>query len=92
MRFWNKYGVRIDGEVPDGYELAGTAEFSGYDTVPKGHLSSNTKEADVYYNPDNLNAIYVETYWFTHTAEETEETRHDGYNVYILYDCPFDVN
>lgn len=84
-----KYGVRIEGDAPDEYILAGTTEFTGYDTVPKGYLASDTEEAEVYYNPDNLSVIYVETYWFTHTAEENEETRHEGYNVYILYDCPF---
>ncbi len=32
---------------------------------------------------------FVETHWFTATAEENGETRHNGFDVYILYDCPF---
>jgi hypothetical protein len=83
------YGVRIEGAVPEGFRLAGTAEFTGEDTVPTGELSSNTSPLAVYYNPANPSVIYAETYWYTATKEEKGETRHDGFNVYILYDCPF---
>lgn len=85
------YGLRIEGAAPDGFVLAGTAEFTGYDTVPAGTLASNTEAAEVYYNPDDPAAVLVQTHWFTATAEESGETRHDGFNVYILYDCPFYV-
>lgn len=83
------YGKRIEGTVPNGFELAGTAVFAGNDTVPTGSLASNEGEAAVYYDPNDPAVILVETHWFTATAEENGETRHEGYTVYILYDCPF---
>lgn len=83
------YGNRIEGVPPDGFVLAGTAEFTGYDTVPTGTLASNTGITEVYYNSSDPTVIFVGTHWFTATAAENGETRHDGFNVYILYDCPF---
>lgn len=71
------YGKRIEGAVPDGFELAGTAVFTGNDTIPVGPLASNKKDAAIYYNPDDPTVIFVET------------SQHDGFNVYIRYDCPF---
>ena len=87
-QMFGQYGKRIE-ELPDGFEFVGKTEFSGDDTVPTGHLSHNGAETAVYNHPDDPSVILLETHWFTWTAEETEETRHDGYNVYILYDCPF---
>ncbi len=84
-----KYGVRIEGEPPEGFVLTGTTEFSGHDTVPKGNLVSNEGEFEVYANPDIPEIIYVSTFWYTHTAEEKTQTKHEGFNVYIKYDCPF---
>ena len=84
-----KYGVRIEGEPPEGFVLMGTTEFSGHDTVPKGNLVSNEGEFEVYANPDIPEIIYVSTFWYTHTAEEKTQTKHEGFNVYIKYDCPF---
>ncbi|MBE6892559.1 MAG: hypothetical protein E7482_00930 [Ruminococcaceae bacterium] len=84
-----KYGVRIEGEPPEGFVLSGTTEFSGHDTVPKGNLVSNEGEFEVYANPDNPEVIYVSTFWYTHTAEEKTQTKREGFNVYIKYDCPF---
>ena len=83
------YGKRIEGTVLNRFELAGTAVFAGNDTVPTGSLASNEGEAAVYYDPNDPAVILVETHWFTATAEENGETRHEGYTVYILYDCPF---
>ena len=83
------YGIRIEGTVPNGFELAGTAVFTGDDTIPEGTLVSNKEEAAVYFNPNDPSVIFVETHWFTATAGENGQTRHDGYNVYILYDFPF---
>ena len=85
----NKYGIRIEGEAPEGFEFAGITEFSGYDTVPKGKLSSNEGEFAVYINPDDRDMILVSTFWHTAAAEEKSETRHEGFNVYIKYECPF---
>ena len=84
-----KYGVRIEGEPPEGFVLTGTTEFSGHDTVPKGTLVSNEVEFEVYANPDIPEIIYVSTFWYTATADENGETKHEGFNVYIKYDCPF---
>lgn len=84
-----KYGVRIEGEPPEGFVLMGTTEFSGHDTVPKGNLVSNEGEFEVYANPDIPEIIYVSTFWYTHTAEEKTQTKHEGFNAYIKYDCPF---
>lgn len=84
------YGVRIEGEPPEGFAFIGTTEFSGYDTVPRGKLSSNEGKFDIYANPDDPEVIFVSTFWHTHTAEEKTETRHEGFNVYIKYDCPFE--
>ena len=84
-----KYVVRIEGEPPEGFVLTGTTEFSGHDTVPKGNLVSNEGEFEVYANPDIPEIIYVSTFWYTATADENGETRHEGFNIYIKYDCPF---
>ena len=84
-----KYEVRIEGELPEGFVLIGTTEFSGHDTVPKGNLVSNEGEFEVYANPDIPEIIYVSTFWYTATADENGETRHEGFNIYIKYDCPF---
>jgi len=83
------YGKRIEGTLPNGFELAGTAAFTGNDTIPTGQLASNEKDITVYYNPDDPAVILAETHWFTATAEENGETQHNGFNVYIHYDCPF---
>ena len=79
------YGIRIEGEAPDGFLSAGTAEFSGHDTLPKGTLSSNTGTEEVYADPDDPEVLLVSTKW--HIApDETGESLHRGFNVYIL--CP----
>lgn len=87
-RMKSAYGVRIEGAAPDGFVSAGRAEFSGYDMIPRGGLASNTDVSEVYVNPDEPDVVLVPTGWYTHTKEESEETRHEGYNVYIRYDCP----
>ena len=83
------YGIRIEGDAPDGFVSAGIAEFSGNDTIPRGELVSNVGTHEVYVNPAEPDTVLVPTYWYTHTKEESKETRHDGYNIYICYDCPF---
>lgn len=83
------YDIRFEGDVPNGFVSAGVAEFSGYETIPRGSLVSNVGTHEVYINPDEPDVMLVPTYWYTHTQEESKETRHDGYNIYIRYDCPF---
>ena len=82
-KIYEQYGIQIEGAVPDGFTLAGTAAFSGDDTVPKGTLASNEGEVEVYYDASNPEVILVEAHWFT------VQGAHDGFDVYILYDCPF---
>ncbi len=85
-----EYGNRIEGMPPEGFELAGIAEFSGYDSVPSGELTMNTDSAEVYLSKSDPNIALVDTHWYT-APQETggDEVRHDGFNVYVLYDCPF---
>lgn len=82
-KIYEQYGIQIEGAVPDGFTLAGTAAFNGDDTVPKGTLASNEGEVEVYYDASNPEVILVEARWFT------VQGAHDGFDVYILYDCPF---
>lgn len=82
------YGIRIEGEALDGFVSAGIAEFSGYDTIPSGMLTSNESASEIYANSDNQEVILVSTEWYTAPIGENGETNHSGYNVYIHYDCP----
>ena len=82
------YDIRFEGDVPNGFVSAGVAEFSGYETIPRGSLVSNVGSHEVYVNPAEPDIVLVPTYWHTHTQEESKETRHVGYNIYIRYDCP----
>lgn len=81
------YGIRIEGTAPDGFISAGIAEFSGYDTIPRGALASNEGAYEVYINPDNTEVVYVATRWYTAPVGENGQTSHEGFNVYIRYDC-----
>lgn len=86
-----RYGIQLEGAAPDGFVSVGTAEFSGYDTIPRGELASNTGQfVEVWANPDDPSVILVPTFWHTSTAEEGKETRHEGYVTYILYDGPLE--
>ncbi len=82
------YGIRIEGEPPEGFAFLGKTEFSGHDTVPKENLHSNYGVFDVYANPAVPEVILVSTQW--HTAESDKNgTINKGFDVYIKYDCPF---
>lgn len=83
------YGIRIEGDAPEGFVSAGIAEFSGHDTVPHGALASNDGAYEVYVNPSNPDVILVATQWHTAPVGENGETNHSGFNVFIRYDCPF---
>ncbi len=85
-----KYGLSIEGEPPAGFELAGVAQFTGYDTVPKAGLAMNTDAAEVYLSKAQPEIALVATKWYT--APETpgeEDVLHCGFDVYVRYDCPF---
>ena len=85
----NDFGVRIEGAVPDGFVLAGIAEFSGYDTVPHSTLASNQGAYEVFVNSNEPDVVLVSTHWHTAALGENGETEHFGFDVYIRYDCPF---
>lgn len=77
----DELGVRLEGEPPAGFTYAGTSEFSGYDTIPEGELSSNTGSYEVYVSED---IILASTSWYT-APDENGETLHTGFNVYVPY-------
>ncbi len=79
------YGPMIEGAVPAGFIPVGTADFAGYDTWPAGALSSNEPGLNVWADPENPDILLVATSWFTATAAENGETRHEGFNLYIPY-------
>ena len=78
--------IRIEGDLPEGFESIGRAEFSGYDTVPEGELSSNTGSEEIFINENDDSVILVRTTWFTAPIDENGEVRHTGFNVYIIED------
>ena len=79
------YGIRIEGDAPDGFISLGKAAFSGWDTIPAGVLASNTGTEEVLYDPADPDILLVSTAW--HTApDENGEQRHTGWNVYIRYE------
>ena len=82
------YGIRLEGAAPEGFLSLGLTEFSGYDSLPTGTLSSNVGALEVYAHPDQPDLILVSTQWYTATKEEGGQTLHTGFNVYIRYDCP----
>lgn len=83
-----QYGVRIEGEAPSGFTLRGTAEFSGYDTIPKGALSSNLRQGAVYVSAEEPDLVLFATTWYTAPDAETGEQKHSGFDVYLLYEGP----
>ena len=85
----NAYGIRIEGSAPDGFVSAGTAEFSGYDTVPRGELASNNGKNEIFTNPAEPDVVLEATEWYTAPSGSSGEVKHTGFDVYIRYDCPF---
>lgn len=85
---YSRYGIRIEGDLPDGFVLAGEAVYSGLETLPTGTLASNNQQAKtVYYSPLDPNVLLVAAKWST--APSTGKMNREGFNVYIRYDCPF---
>ena len=78
------YGIRIEGDAPEGFISLGNTDFSGHDTIPAGTLASNTGTEEALQNPAAPDILLVSTAW--HTApDENGEQRHTGWNVYIRY-------
>ena len=74
-----EYGLRMEGNAPDGFASAGVTEFSGYDMWPEGSLSSNQGEMEVFVNPDQPDVILVAAKWYSAGG------MHQGFDVYIRY-------
>ena len=84
-----RYGYRIEGTVPGGCALVGSAQFEELDRIPRTELGVNHRDyqgADVYANPEDSGVLYVGTEWHTATAEEAGDTLHNGYDVFVLYE------
>ena len=79
----DRWGLRYEGDLPEGFTLVGKSEFSGKDTVPRGRLTSNTGLLEVYANPAEPDVLLSATFWYNASGY------HEGFNVYIRYDCPF---
>ncbi len=77
-----KYGLRIEGDAPNGFVKLGDARFIGTDTLPQGELSSNVAEAAVYANPAEPDLVLVENTWHSAKGE------HRGFDVYLKWDVP----
>ena len=76
----NVFGdIRIEGDLPKGFVSAGRAEFSGYDTVPEGALSSNTGSEEIFISESDDSVVLVPTTWHTYG-----NVRHKGFNVYMV--------
>lgn len=85
----NNYGIRIETDLLEGFVSAGISDFSGYDTIPHGTLTSNKGEYEIYVNPDKPDVILVASQWQTAPVGVNGEINHSGFDVYIRYDCPF---
>lgn len=84
-----RYGIRIETDIPEDGVLAGKAHFEKTDRIPKIQLGVDDADydnAEVYANPDDDQVLYVGTSWYTATKEEGGETLHTGYDIFILYD------
>jgi hypothetical protein len=84
-----RYGTRIETDIPENGVLNGTACFEETDRIPQTQLGVDDEDYDgagVYANPDDDQVLYVGTSWYTATAEEGGETLHKGYDIFILYD------
>ena len=71
-------GTRMGDDLPKGFTSAGRAEFSGYDTVPEGTLSSNTGSEEVFVDENDDSTVLVRTTWFGAGNERVK-----GLKVYI---------
>ena len=82
-----EYNLAFEGEAPEGFVCLGEVEYTGADTLPAGALAGNIK-ATVWAHPDRPELLLKETYWHSFTEQETQETRHHGFEVFALYSGP----
>ena len=83
----SSYGIRIEGNAPTGFVSTGKAEFSGYDTIPRGKLACNKQAAEVFVNPNAPDVVLLATRWHTANPDSSQgEILHEGYDVYLRYD------
>ena len=88
-RMEERYGIRVETDTPENCAFVGKAHLEETDRIPQIQLGVNDADydgAEVYANPDDNQVLYVGTSWYTATAEESGETLHTGYDIFILYD------
>ena len=79
-RIETTYGIRMEGDAPEGFVSRGCAEFVGWDIWPTGSLSSNTGEEEIYVNPAKPEIVLVAATW------QNVSGVHSGFDVYLRYE------
>ena len=82
-----RYGWRFEGAAPEGFSPLGVTVFDGYDTIPSSELGVNSHWGEqIWSSSAEPNVLLMEDSWSTHTSQESNETRHNGFQVYIRFD------
>ena len=82
-----RYGWRFEGIAPESFSPLGITVFDGYDTIPSSELGVNSHWGEqVWGSSTEPDVLLVEDSWSTHMSQESGETRHDGFQVYIRFD------
>ena len=82
-----RYGWRFEGAAPAGFSPLDVTVFDGYDTIPSSELGVNSLgKRQVWRSSAEPDVLLVEDSWYTHTSQESGQTRHDGFQVYIRFD------
>ena len=82
-----RYGWRFEGTAPESFSPLGITVFDGYDTIPSSELGANSHWGQqVWGSSTEPDMLLVEDSCSTHTAQESGETRHNGFQVYIRFD------
>lgn len=79
-----QYSWRIEAETVEGFTEVGSTVFEEHDRIPQENFGSNIITNEIWANPDDSEILLVRDYWFT--APATEEIRHTGFMVYVLYE------
>lgn len=83
-----RYGYRVETDVPEGCTLVGRARMEELDRIPRVDLGVNHPDyggAAVYADPEDSGVLYVGASWHTATEEGAGETLHTGYAVFVLH-------